>query len=121
MTGKIMLSPYGTASLGLSAVRNQPADVELDSLLQQLCTTARLFNVDQEFVFWAWEVVRWHPGLAHDDKAALLLLALISLINLRRGSTRLPVGGVQGGACLKEFLDTLLAQTPDQPLTTSSF
>jgi exodeoxyribonuclease V alpha subunit len=108
------ISPMGTARLRFEEGRPSAQPVEqLEPLLQHLCSAVRLFNLEEEVVWLAWELMKETNQLSKEERAALLLLVLVCLINLKQGSTRLPVVQQAGSAGLAELLDVLLADLPD--------
>ncbi len=92
------LSPLGTARAGAKNASTLLTDDEV--LLNWLAPVrerlASEFSVDEEVVFLAWELARWPAGLEVEERQALALLALTALIELRQGSTRLPLRGEEG-------------------------
>lgn len=87
------LSPLGTARAVVAS--GVPAGDDDESALLAWLRPIRerlaaSFNLEEEVAFLAWELGRLPDGLNREERAALILLALTTLIALRQGSTRLP-------------------------------
>jgi exodeoxyribonuclease V alpha subunit len=105
------LTPLGTARVRfLEAKAGGVLVDDLEPLLQHLCGAVRLFNLEEEVVYLAWELMKELQQLAREERPALLLLILVALINLRQGSTRLPV--LQRAGATEQFLESLLSDIP---------
>ena len=99
------LSSFGSAVELFAAFRGEtPVG---SSLLAATKARTQRHDLAPQVVDLAWELVEMAPELGASGREALLLLTISALINLRRGSTRLPVSGELGGACLREILATL--------------
>ena len=104
------LSPLGTARAGAKNASTLPTDEEallnwLGPVKEQL---ASAYAIEEEVVFLAWELARWPAGLNVEERQALALLALTALVELRQGSTRLPLRGEEGREVRLEVARRLL-------------
>ncbi len=109
-------SPFGTARQRfLGRAPYEGADDGLSPLLEQLQAAAQRHDLGAESVYLAWELAQWQPDLEPQERAALLLLILASLLTLRRGSTRFPVHGPAGQQYLHDILAPLLLSEEPQP------
>ncbi len=90
------LDPRGAASraLGLISDEEYPAAV-----LAALGT----FDLGDEALYLAWELVRQAPALSAAERRALLFLGLGVQVAVRQGSTRLPLSGEVGRAHFDEL------------------
>ncbi len=79
------------------------------ALLAALEETVAGFNLDQAAIRLAAELVALCPGADLDERAALCLLILATLIDAGQGCTRTPVGGEIGAGHLRGRFDGLLA------------
>lgn len=97
MTTRWNLSPLGTASGLLRHAGPAPGSTlapppRLPSFPTDLVEALSRHEGGEELLFLAWELARCAEGLDGPEQRALLLLALASLVRLREGSTRLPLG-----------------------------
>ena len=94
----VNLSPLGSARAGAKDAPSLPEEEE--ALLHWLGPVkerlASAYAIEEEVVFLAWELARWPAGLNVEERQALALLALTALVELRQGSTRLPLRGEEG-------------------------
>lgn len=94
MSGQGRLTPLGTARerfLRASDRGSGPAAAE-PVLPPELLRAAEGFELDNAVLYQAWELTRCAPGLDARGQRALLFLSVAALVNLKRGSTRLPLG-----------------------------
>ena len=66
-------------------------------------------NLAPESVHLAAELAALEPALKDDDRIALIVLILISLVALQEGSTRFPVAGPLSRAPMRRVLGSLCA------------
>ncbi|MGI5861128.1 MAG: exodeoxyribonuclease V subunit alpha [Myxococcales bacterium] len=95
MSGQGRLTPLGTARerfLRASDRACGPQSAE-PALPPELARAAEGFELDDAVLYQAWELTRCAPGLDTRGQRALLFLSVAALVNLKRGSTRLPLGG----------------------------
>jgi len=78
----------------------------------------RLFGLIPEAVYLAAEVLGWEPALNEQDRVAVAALVLATLLNVDRGSTRLPIHGA-GRAQLEADVQLLLEVSTTTPWTAS--
>jgi exodeoxyribonuclease V alpha subunit len=105
------LSPFGTARDRFAQLRGEaPVGDELARFARRIDVSRH--DVDDEMVFVATELVRWQPGLSADDRRALALLLMSSMLSVRQGSTRLPLEG----APLRELAASILPGAGSGPL-----
>jgi exodeoxyribonuclease V alpha subunit len=77
--------------------------------MRALEAAAAAFNLAPESVHLAAELAALEPALTEDDRIALIVLILISLIALQEGSTRFPVTGALSQAPMRRVLGSLCA------------
>ncbi len=126
MSETIAFSPFGTAAqrfrgAALSLASEPGPELWLDRLRDLL----QRHDLSLEAGYLAWEMAQWQPGLSPEDRAALFMLLVVSLINLRQGSTRFPVQGEAGDAYLGDMLASLLGSgssplLPPLPINTDA-
>jgi exodeoxyribonuclease V alpha subunit len=75
--------------------------------MRALEVSVRGLNLVPEAVHLAAELAALEPALEDDDRIALILLILISLVALQEGSTRFPVTGPLSHAPMRRVLDSL--------------
>ena len=63
-------------------------------LLRELESRAPLFHLEPHLVSLSAEIAAFPEGLSEEERAALTLLTLCTLIDLARGSTRTPCDGM---------------------------
>lgn len=102
------LSPFGTATQRFFAdeARAQAA-LPAAALTEALRRRAHAHDVPPEVVSLAGELVRLAPDLSPGDLSGLLHLAVVTLLDLRAGSTRTPVFGAEGQRHLERQLAPL--------------
>lgn len=94
---EIAFSPFGTATQHFRGPTSGLASGQGPELwLDRLQYTLHRHDLSLEVGYLAWEMTQWQPGLSPEDAAALFMLLLVSLVNLRQGSTRCPVVGEAG-------------------------
>lgn len=115
MTASIELSPLGTARSALpgndqatGALRQEAAMLAWLGQLREPLETE--YNLESEVSAIAWELARWQPGLNLREHQALLLLILLALVQVRRGSTRVAVRGPKGSELRIDFARLLLSK-----------
>ncbi len=96
MTARAGLSPFGFAAAGDDLAR----------FARRLDLGGH--DVDDALVHFATELVRWQPDLGDDDRRAMTVLLVTSMVSARQGSTRLPLEGTYA----KELAATI---SPDAP------
>ncbi len=79
------LSPRGTARQRLAPAAALPAE---------LAAELREADLDEPWLFLAWQVVAWADGLAEAERASLLRLVGRLLLAVAHGSTRVPIEDV---------------------------
>jgi exodeoxyribonuclease V alpha subunit len=80
------LTPFGAARRAIVP------ETAMESWLAAVAAAAGSgFDLGPEHVALAWETASWQPGLADDERQALVLLVLATLVTQSRGSTRLPL------------------------------
>ena len=111
MSGPGRLSPLGTARERFLRGRERGFEEHNPEPLlpPELLRAAEGFELDDAVLYQAWELTRCAPRLDRRGQRALLLLAVAALVNLRRGSTRLPLSGKP----YEELLKTLGAKDTD--------
>ncbi len=80
-----------------------------DTRMRALEVSVAGLNLVPESVHLAAELAALEPALEADDRMALIVLILISLIALQEGSTRFPVTGPLSNAPMRRVLDSLCA------------
>ncbi|MSP62488.1 MAG: exodeoxyribonuclease V subunit alpha [Myxococcales bacterium] len=98
------IDPLGTARVSLSRLQGEATAGDESPFPDDLLAPLGEYDLGPEALWVAWELARWPEGLSTDDRRALCLLALASLIARNEGSTRLPVAGPG-----RPFLDGVLA------------
>ena len=101
MIPPVDLSPLGTARSRLGAPAAGLAFPE------SLRAGVREYDLPAESVSLAWEIARLAPGASPADGEALLVLALVTLIAARQGSTRVPLPGAPEGDGDTSYLDSV--------------
>jgi len=105
------LSPLGTARAGARKASTSPMTDE-EALLHWLGPVKErlgsAYSIEEEVAFLAWEFARWPAGLNVEERQALALLALTALVELRQGSTRIPLRGEEGREVRLEVARRLL-------------
>ena len=81
-----------------------------DLQLRALEVSAAGLNLAPETVHLAAELAALEPALGADERIALIVLILISLVALQEGSTRFPVTGPLSAAPMRRVLATLCAE-----------
>ena len=111
MSGPGRLSPLGTARERFLRGRERGFEEHNPEPLlpPELLRAAEGFELDDAVLYQAWELTRCAPRLDRRGQRALLLLAVAALVNLRRGSPRLPLSGKP----YEELLKTLGAKDTD--------
>jgi hypothetical protein len=71
---------------------------DLAEFFRKIERGARAYDLGQDSVYLAEELVRMAWSLGGPQQRALALLVLASLVSVRQGSTRLPLGGGAGGS-----------------------
>jgi exodeoxyribonuclease V alpha subunit len=109
MKGPIVLSPLGTAREGVGASGQLEAELDLLGWLGHIREQlTKLYNMEEDVAFLAWELARWQPGLEADERQALILLILTALIQERQGSTRIAFRSPEGLALRRKLAKGLL-------------
>jgi exodeoxyribonuclease V alpha subunit len=109
MKGPIVLSPLGTAREGVGASGQLEAELDLLGWLGHIREQlTKLYNMEEDVAFLAWELARWQPGLETDERQALILLILTALIQERQGSTRIAFRSSDGRALRRKLAKGLL-------------
>lgn len=75
------------------------------SIPPSLHQAVRERDLDEEALYIAWELTRCAEGLSTREQEALLFLVLCTIINVREGSTCLPIG--DGNDCLGDLFESL--------------
>ncbi len=76
-------------------------------LLRELESRAPLFHLEPHLVSLSAEIAAFPEGLSEEERAALTLLTLCTLIDLARGSTRTPCDGMNAYQHLKQLYTSL--------------
>ena len=108
MTAPPRLSPHGTARARFAALgHDRPVGDNTSSFFARIAAGMRRHDVDDDTLALAEELVRLQWSLTDDERQALALAVLASIISVGKGSTRLPLaGGVDGH--LGRLVSTLL-------------
>ncbi|KAF0182209.1 MAG: exodeoxyribonuclease V subunit alpha [Nitrospirae bacterium] len=94
MRSLLPLSACGSARLAFEGFRGSDPDrAGYEKFLDRLRSGVKVFAMGEEIVQLAADLASFAPSLAPDDKKALTLLAVCSLIAVRQGSTLLPLKG----------------------------
>ena len=80
-----------------------------DARMRALEVSVAGLNLAPETVHLAAELVALEPALGADERMALIMLILVSLVALQEGSTRFPVTGPLSDAPMRRVLSTLCA------------
>ena len=110
MKKSIKLSPLGTARRALDnegSVPEQDAAL-LDWLGQVREQIGALYNLEEEILYIAYELARWQMGINLVEREALILLILVTLVQMRQGSTRIALHDDAGRAVWVELAERLL-------------
>lgn len=94
MPERLRISAFGTAKqlfFGHRGLPEEDRESEIKTLVNQLMERVRLFNLDEEMVQLALEMVLWQKDLRPEEIKALLVISVASLILLQQGSTRMPL------------------------------
>ncbi len=105
MRSKTALSPHGTALMQLGA-----AERKLPSFPRALVQAVRDSDLGEESLYLAWELARQVQNATPEELQALLVTIVASLINLKQGSTCLPIGREGGEPYLKDLFASLDAK-----------
>src|SRR5258708_1182741 len=81
-----------------------------DARMRALETGVAGLNLVPETVHLAAELAALEPALEADDRMAVIVLILVSLVALQEGSTRFPVTGPLSEAPMRRVLSTLFAE-----------
>jgi exodeoxyribonuclease V alpha subunit len=81
-----------------------------DAHMRVLESTVAALNLAPETVHLAAELAALEPALEADDRIALIVLILVSMVALQEGSTRFPVTGPLSAAPIRRVLRTLCAE-----------
>jgi len=109
MKGPIVLSPLGTARQGIGVSGQPVAELDLLGWLGHIREQlTKLYNMEEEVAFLAWELARWQPGLETDERQALILLILTALIQEQQGSTRIAFRSPEGRVLRRKLAKGLL-------------
>src|ERR1700693_1460289 len=81
-----------------------------DARVRALEDAVAALNLVPETVHLAAELAALQPALEADDRMALIVLILVSVVALEEGSTRFPVTGPLAQAPLRRVLSTLCAE-----------
>jgi len=90
-----------------------------DERLRALETAAAGLNLTAESVHLAAELAALEPALETDERLALIVLVLISLVALQEGSTRFPVTGPLSVAPMRRLLGSLCTSGDIAQIATS--
>lgn len=111
MAKRVRFSPFGTAKKlfleRMGAAGDIPGD-ERGDFVGELMTRLRSFNLEEEMVQPALELVSWQSGLDLSEKRALLVVSLVSLVLLQQGSTRMPLDEERSDDYLADMVAGLL-------------
>lgn len=118
MSETIAFSPFDTAAQRFRGTGASPvSEAGPEPWLDRLRDTLPRHDLSLETGYLAWEMTQWQPGLSPEEQAALFMLLVVSLVNLRQGSTRFPVEGEAGDVYLGDMLASLFeAGTASLPL-----
>lgn len=94
------LTPFGTAKTRLGA-----GIAPALSITPSLHQAVRERDLDEKTLYLAWEITRCVQGLSTHEQEALLFLVLCTIINVREGSTCLPIG--DGNGYLADLFESL--------------
>jgi exodeoxyribonuclease V alpha subunit len=86
------------------------AEVKSPPFSRDLLQTVRGSDLGEESLYLAWELTRQVQKVTPQQQEALLVTILASLINLRLGSTCMPIGQEEGIPYLRELFDSLDAK-----------
>ena len=93
---KQRFTPYGTVSSRPEFGRHGGAEgAEYAALMDALIEPLEAFDVDDGVFALAWEMASMQPGLNRAQRRAALLLVLVTLAQLRQGSTCLPLAELE--------------------------
>ncbi|MGH7932366.1 MAG: exodeoxyribonuclease V subunit alpha [Candidatus Binataceae bacterium] len=101
------------ANLGLPSVTlrlqggGNPEALDFQRRLRQIEAGAEEFNLDSAYVHLAAEIAAFEHDLDVEQRLALILVTVASLVALQEGSTRLPVTGAKSGAPMRRILTSL--------------
>jgi exodeoxyribonuclease V alpha subunit len=109
MKAAMPLTPFGTARRALG----EPAEASLPPYPQEIAKALLGHDLAEETLCLAWEIVRCVADLSLEEQRALLLLVCASLVTMRQGSTRLPIGRDGSGPALRAALASLGATEVD--------
>jgi len=84
-------------------------DSAFDKTMRALEAAAVGLNLEREAVHLAAEIAAFEPALEAEERIALIVLGLVSMVALQEGSTRFPVVGPSSKAPMRRMLDALCA------------
>ncbi len=111
MSEVIAFSPFGTATQRFRGPTSSVASGP-EPWLDRLRDTLPRHDLSLDVGYLAWEMTQWQQGLSTEEQVALFALLVVSLVNLRQGSTRFPVEGEVGDVYLSEMLASLFTSSP---------
>lgn len=90
------LSACGTARMAFAGVEGIEADrIDYERFLEHLRNGVKAFNIEDDIVQLAVRLVAFASGMDLDERKAMILLALCSLISVRQGNTHVPLDASQ--------------------------
>ncbi len=100
-------TPFGAVSARPEFAGAHPAPQELpdagERALLELIGPNASPELDEDLFFLAWELVALQRGLEVDERRATAALVIATLVNLRRGSTCLPLGDDELGRVISQI------------------
>src|SRR5580692_12023540 len=108
MTDRYSLLGMDTAWRRFESARDGSNSI-FDTRMRSLEVSAAGLNLAPESVHLAAELAALEPALEFDDRLALIVLILVSLVALQEGSTRFPVTGAISEGPMRRVLGSLCA------------